>query len=507
MKRTPPRRRFLRQALGVGAGGLLARGGIVTGLGALSSACGGGDGSTAATPPGGASLPIPRLDTGTLQNGIRLFELTMRRGSSELVTGVRTATMGYNDDLLGPVLRMRQGESVSLRVSNTIGETSTTHWHGMHLPASMDGGPHQTIADGATWTSSFDVRNEAATLWYHPHTHGRTGFQVYQGLAGMIIVDDGHADTLGLPSDYGIDDIPLIIQDRRLNADGSLAYLTRPMDRMGMKGDRILANGKEHPRLAVPAQWIRLRILNGSNARIYNLGLSDGRPFEQIASDGGLLTAPVTLNRLLLAPGERAEIMIDLSRDLGNELRLASYSSEVRSRLFATGGMGGGPADALDDGIFDILTIAVDRAATANAAHLPASLNGLSMPTPSAPDRLFTLEASQGVFTINGKAMDLARIDETITLGATEVWQITNNHGMAHPFHLHDVMFQILSRDGNPPPDNELGWKDTVLVTPGETVRLIATFSDYSDPNTPYMYHCHILEHEDNAMMGQFVVV
>ncbi len=517
MAQSLSRRHFLARALGATGAMVAARITAGISLPLLASACGGGSAalSTLGTiNPNAGTLPIPPLDTGTVGATARVFSLTMQPGTSELIPGVQTPTLGYNGSLLGPTLRMRLGEDVEIGVTNTIGETTTTHWHGMHLPAVMDGGPHQEIPNGTSWTARFTVRNQASTLWYHPHTHGRTGVQVFQGLAGMIIVDDANADGLNLPSDYGVDDIPLVIQDRRFQSNGNLDYLSQMHDQLGMKGDRILVNGKETPTLNAPAQWVRLRILNGSNARIYHLGFSDNRSFRQIASDGGLLTTPVTLNRVLLSPGERAEIMVDLSADLNGSLTLRSYSSEVVNSLYMSGGMGsgmggggmGGMTDTLDNSDFDIMSIRVDRAAVNNPT-LPVTLNTIPTLTASAPDRLFTLERRMGTFTINNKAMDLNRIDETITLGATEVWQVTNNHAMPHPFHIHDELFQILTRNGVAPPANERGWKDTVLLKPREVVRFIVQFKDYADATHPFMYHCHILEHEDNAMMGQFVVV
>ena len=521
MSQQVSRRRFLSRAVGFASAVAASR--VLAGLSVplITSACGGSSsgstttGASVVANPNASTLPIPPLDTGTLLSGVRTYNLTMQTGTSELIPGVQTPTLGYNGSVLGPTLRLTKGEAVALNVSNAIGEVTTTHWHGMHLPAVMDGGPHQEIPNGTTWTASFNVLNDAATLWYHPHTHGQTGAQVFQGLAGMIIVDDAAANGLNLPTDYGVDDIPLVIQDRRFASNGTLAYRTQAQDQMGMKGDRILVNGKETPRLNAPAQWVRLRILNGSNARIYNVGFGDNRNFVQIASDGGLLTAPVTLNRVLLSPGERAEIMVDLSQDLNTTLALRSYSSEVVSSLYMMGGGGGGGmggggmggmTDALDNSTFDLMTILVDRAAVNNPT-LPGSLNTIPTLTASAPDRLFTLERRMGTFTINNKAMDLNRIDETISLGATEIWQVSNNHGMPHPFHIHDELFQIISRNGVAPAANEQGWKDTVLLKPREVVRFIVKFNDYADTTNPFMYHCHILEHEDNAMMGQFVVV
>lgn len=481
--------------------------GAWVGLGGWAlSGCGGGDGGTEQAPPPEdtlADLPIPPLDTGEVDaDGVRRFALRMAPGTAELVRGLRTPTLGYEGAVLGPTLRLRQGERVRIAVTNALGEPATTHWHGLHVPPAMDGNPHQTFDHGETWTAVFQVRNPACTAWYHPHTAGRTGEQVYRGLAGLLLVEDVHSDGSGLPTDYGVDDIPLVIQDRRLGSDGRLRYLEDMRDRQGMKGDRFLVNGRERPRLRLPAQRVRLRILNGSNARFYHLGFEDGRSFQVIASDNGLLPRPVRVNRLLVAPAERYEIVVDLSEDQGRSLWLRSYSSEAVPALYAAPGM----SDAYDRSTFDLLRLDVDRPAV-HRPQVPERLNTVEALTPNAPDRLFTLEVTRGVFTINGKAMDMERIDERVRFGAVEVWEIRNNHGMAHPFHVHGVPFLVLSRDGAGPAAVERGWKDTVLVRPFETVRIVARFAGFADPEVPYMYHCHILEHEDRAMMGQFLVV
>ena len=290
-------------------------------------------------PPAAATdrpiLPIPERLEGSV------FDLNMRRGEREFLPGLLTPTKGYNGNFLGPTLAVRSGRDVTLNVTNNIGVATTTHWHGMHVPAVMDGGPHQGIEPGETWTASFPVLNRAATYWYHPHLHASlgqgaifdpmgTGYQVYEGLAGMLIVEDDTSDMLPLPRSYGQDDIPLILQDRRFNEDGTLMHFPSDFnptrDPALRKGGHFLVNGVEGPALDVGAQVVRLRILNASNARVYNLGFSDNRTFHQVVSDGGFLAAPVPMFRLVLAPAERAEILIDLSADEGKTLSLRSFN-------------------------------------------------------------------------------------------------------------------------------------------------------------------------------------
>jgi len=458
-------------------------------------------------------LPIPERLFGPTIN------LEMRPGQREFMLDRTTPTKGYNGDYLGPTLVLRSGSDVSLQVTNNIGVTTTTHWHGMHVPAVMDGGPHQRIDPGSVWTASFPVLNRAATYWYHPHPHASvgqgvifdptsTGYQVYEGLAGMIIVEDDTSDALLLPRTYGEDDIPLILQDRRFEADGSLLHFPADFnpasDPALRKGGHFLVNGAEAPVLEVGAQVVRLRILNASNARIYNLGFSDGRTFFQVASDGGFLRAPVPLSRLLLSPAERAEILIDLGSDEGTTLKLRSFNGGLGASLVPF------PLqDAWDTADFDLLEIAVGPARANAVDTIPAGLTAVDAISEaeavnSGSPRPFELAANP--FGINGKRMDMNVIDERIRLGDTEVWGITNPTTQAHPFHVHGDSFQVLTRNGLTPPENELGWKDVVLVRPLETVRIVKRFHDYEDSVNPFMFHCHILEHEDVGMMGQFVV-
>lgn len=457
-------------------------------------------------------LAIPPLDTGVMRDGVRNFDLTLKRGASQFFDNVNTPTFGINGPYLGPVLKLKNGERVRFNVSNEIGQISTLHWHGLHLPAAADGGPHQVIEPGASWHPEFEIKQAAGTFWYHSHVLHQTGYQVYHGLAGLMIIEDDQSSALDLPQDYGIDDIPLVLQDRRFNRDGSLDYLSSMPDRMmGMRGNVLLVNGTANPVFDARTNTLRLRILNGSNARFHSLSFSDQRRFHQIASDGGLLEQPVPMSRITLAPAERAEIIVDVSD--GRPVSLQSSSPAQ------TGMMGGGMMSRMmgEDMDFNVLEIRPDGDRRKSIA-LPAQLTSLEIPDPAraVKTRRFSLEMAMGprmmmggdnAMSINGRSMDKNRVDEVVRLGTSEIWAIDNPSMLAHPFHIHDVQFRILDRNGIPPAPGETGLKDTVVVAPGERVRLLLKFADYADPDRPYMYHCHILEHEDAGMMGQFTVV
>jgi len=449
-------------------------------------------------------LAIPPLLKPAVVDGVKVFSLTAKEGHTKLLPGAASDTAGYNGTYLGPTIRARQGERVRVDVRNELGETTTVHWHGMSLPPVMDGGPHQPIAAGETWSPHWTIDNPAATLWYHPHTMGKTAEQVYSGLAGLFIVDDPNSDALGLPKRYGVDDIPLIVQDRDFD-DRRMTYTRdRAQENFGAMGDTILVNGTYGPYLDVPQQLIRLRILNASNARRYNFGFSDGRPFRLIATDGGLLEAAVERTRILLSPGERAEIVVDMSNTDQPVTLMSHEVSGVAPMYHLMRTVTVGDNDEYQR--FKILELRPSGAA-AQVSNLPARLNVIKRlrPQDAARTRVFRLTDRM---SINGKAMDHSRIDEVVTAGDTEIWEIDNREALFyHPFHIHGVQFQILDRNGRPPAAYEGGWKDTVNVDPLETVRVIARFTGYSDPHLPYMYHCHLLEHEDMGMMGQFVVV
>ncbi|MEQ8249578.1 MAG: multicopper oxidase domain-containing protein [Alphaproteobacteria bacterium] len=459
-------------------------------------------------------LAIPQVIAGEVRDGVRTYALGLQKGVSQFFTGVETPTLGINGAYLGPTLKMRAGELVRMNVTNRIGEPSTIHWHGFHLPARADGGPHQVIRDGETWSPQFVVKQRAAMFWYHSHMVPRTGPQVYHGLAGLIYVDDDETARLDLPSDYGVDDIPLVLQDRAFGNDGSLLYSTSmPSVMMGVRGNVLLVNGTVRPYFEARTSKLRLRILNGSNARSHTVGFADGRTFQQIGTDGGLLERPFETSRITLAPAERTQIIVDL--DDGRPALLRTLAAP-NTGMMGGGGMMGGMMERMmgDDLSFDVLDIR-PGAQRSKSARLPDRLVNLGRPDPyrAVGTRRFVLQMGMGgmmmgggSFTINGKAMDMNRIDEAVRVGTSEIWQIENASMMSHPFHIHDVQFRVLDRNGAPPAPGEMGLKDTVVVAPSERVRLLLSFTDYSDPDSPYMYHCHILEHEDAGMMGQFVV-
>jgi len=459
-----------------------------------------------------------------------------------------TPMLRYNNLQLPPVIKVARGDHLSVNVTNHLPNDDTTiHWHGLKVDGANDGGPDFPItANGGTLTYNFTVQQAAAPLWFHPHPDMMTGTQVYFGLAGALIVTDTISDNLEttnqLPSaDH---DIALLIQDRSFDASTTnghrnLIYQTSMGTAfLGMLGDRILVNDVEMPALHVDNRQYRFRLYNGSNARTYDIALSDGATFTVVGSDGGLLPSPVSTADLMLAPGERAEIVVNFSgHNPGDSLKLVSKS-------FSGGMMGGGMVGLANGAAFDIMSFEVKHTATdpvtlysalPNSAEINtryAAALGITS-TPGQPlqtqttynERPFVMSVVAGPqFLINGVAYDATITNETITLPAnpgggndpvTEVWTISNNGGammmsMAHPFHAHAIQWQILDRSVNnvvsAPQPMDKGWKDTFRVQPGETVRIMGVFEPGINSGK-YMYHCHILEHEDAGMMGIFEVL
>ena len=443
-------------------------------------------------------LFIPPLLENT--GGGQGFSLNAQKGHQDFFNGVRTETLGYNGSFLGPTIRVHEGDKVRFRVKNQLDQPTTVHWHGLHVPAKWDGGPHQPIGPGEIWNPEFTIKQQAATLWYHPHAMGLTGEHVYRGLAGLFIIEDDISESLPLPKEYGHNDIPLILQDRRYYEDGSFAYVRSMHDIMhGVMGNYMLVNGMMKPFLEVRPEVVRFRLLNGSNSSIYRLHFSGEQTFHAIGSDGGFLSRPVPLKDVILSSGERLEFLVDFS----------SYVPGDKIRLVV---------DQFNGNRFEAMEIRIVKGA-AQVKGLVTDLRDQPVISEALADntRYFSMETmsarGRGMMggnrlTINGKKMDMKRVDETIRLGTTEIWELENRSAsmmqLPHSMHLHDVQFNILDRNGKPPMPVEAGRKDTVLLWPNDRVRIIARFLDYTGV---YMYHCHMLEHEDDGMMGQFEVV
>lgn len=444
------------------------------------------------------------------------FNLSLQNGTTQLFDGDATETMGANGGNLGPTLIFEQGEFVNINVTNNIGEETTIHWHGMHISPENDGGPHSVIMPGETWNPNFTVMDKACTMWYHPHLHEKTNEHVTKGITGFIIIRDDEEAALDLPRTYGVDDFPLNLQTKQFDASNQIV--------IGEHGDNVpMVNSTIDAFVEFPAQVVRLRVLNGSSMRVFNLGFSNNSTFYQIGSDGGLLSEPISMDRLLLAPAERAELLVDLSDMTGESIELKSYGSTLPQSAYGIAGLStmqgvapsGYNSNELNGNDFILLDINVGVQTDNPILTIPSLLvdvtpideseatltRNLQITAPNMMQNSIT-----GPFVFDGQSFDMNVINQTVQLGDTEIWEIFNMSMVAHPFHIHDVQFYILDRNGVIPPENERGRKDVVLVKNMETVRFIAKFEDHADDEVPYMYHCHMLQHEDEGLMGQFIV-
>jgi len=467
---------------------------------------------------GKATLPIfPGAET-----SIWRYQASVQEGSAE---SIQVLSNSY----LGPIFRVEKGQRIQVRLKNDLPDPTIIHWHGLRLSEVMDGHPRYAIAPGASYEYDFQVINRAGMYWFHPHTHQLTGSQVYYGLAGLVIVSDDEEAALGLPA--GEYDLPLVIQDRTFDSQNQMVYLTNGMmDQMiGFLGDTILVNGAPNAVLDVKASAYRLRLLNGSNSRIYKLAWQDGTPLTVIATDGGLLETPVTRDYLTLSPGERVELWADFSGRTGSEMRLVSLSF---SEFSSSGGMMGGGSSLPNGAPLDILSLKVSEKG-ANVSPLPTRLSTIARHRVEEAvnrndPRSFTLTMQGMTHAINGRVfeMDAVARDEIVRFGDLEVWEFANLEGggggmgmgmmdmeMPHPMHIHGVLFQVLGRQitqGYESAYQELsagfvddGWKDTILVMPGEKVQVLVRFEDYAGT---FVYHCHNLEHGDAGMMRNYKI-
>jgi FtsP/CotA-like multicopper oxidase with cupredoxin domain len=477
------------------------------------------------------------------------------RYAGNLIKGPANALTTIPDTYLGPLLRFSKGQKVRIRLRNELPEETITHWHGLHVPMLMDGHPSAAIDPGETYVYEFDIRNRAGMYFYHPHTHEKTATQVYRGLAGAIIVEDEEERALGLPS--GEFEIPLVIQDRSFDDENQLAYGGDMHTSMfGFYGDRVLVNGRRDLTLDVASRPYRLRILNASNARIYKLCWDDRTPLTVIGVDGGLLEKAETRPYVMLAPAERVDLLVDFSgRPQGSKLTMLSGEFYGLIPPMAQRMMGG---DLPMGEAFPLFAATVTRAST-DSWKLPEKLStirrfrkediaNLDSPIPIA------ITMAHMAMLLNGRPYDHDDIEphERIPVDTTQLIEIFHEHGgmgmggmgmggmhgggmmrgrmggmgrgmgrgmgmmgmmsMAHPIHLHGQPFEIIERsfEGNEDAYATIregfidsGLKDTVLVAPGERLRIVKPFGDFKGR---FMYHCHNLEHEDAGMMREFSV-
>lgn len=424
-------------------------------------------------------LPIPPILKGS--------EIKIEHGELKLPTGI-AKTMGYNGNYLGPTIVLSKGDFINFKIINKLKEDTTFHWHGLHVPAEFDGGPLQIIKKGKAWEPKFKISQPAATLWYHPHLLGKTAKHVYNGLAGMLYIKDSYSESLNIPKEYGVNDFPIIIQDRQVKRDGSFYYRPDMHEEIfGYTGNTILTNGAVEPTLTIPAGTYRFRLLNGSNSSIFRIRFSDNTPFTVIASDGGFLPETVSVSEVVLSPGERFEILKDFGKD---------------KQVFLV-------TDIYNGDSYNSLKIVTSSNEGKNYSH-PKSFTytPVKYDRSSNSRRTFVMETRMmGRFTINGRRMSMKRVEFKLPKNSTEIWTIRNvGFGMMqvpHSFHVHDVQFSIISINGRKPGPLYSGPKDTILVMPGESYEIALRFQEYTGI---YMYHCHFLEHEDDGMMGQFLI-
>ena len=457
--------------------------GLVALLSLVACGGGGGGGGDLATIDVDSAavneLMIPPLLAPTADGDVMRFELRIADSRHVFGEGRTATTLAYNgQSIFGPTLLWRSGEFVSIEVTNDLEEITTTHWHGADVPAVADGGPWSTIGPDESWLAEFEVIQPAGTLWYHPHRNGTTAEQVYNGAAGMIIVQDDNPTAAMLPRTYGVDDIPLVLQDKEFDDDGQLVFEIDD-SQVGDLNDELTVNATFNPFVTVPEGLVRLRLLNGSQARVYELSVDVG-PLIKIAGDGGLLEAPVEVDSVELAPGDRAELIVDTSQ---------------------------GTTALLDADFGRVVELRPDASLPA-IGSLPESLAEIEAlaDSPIDNERTIVLDEVPGGWAINGSQMDMGVVNETIRFGDTEKWTISSLEGI-HAFHVHQTQFQIVEWNGEPPGPEDSGWEDTVLLREGDEVVIVARFDSYTNPDIPYMFHCHILDHEEEGMMGQFQVL
>lgn len=507
------------------------------------------------------ALPIPDLLTADASNRIQLI---VKAGQSTFA-GKTATTWGYNGNLLGPAVKLNTGQAVSVDIHNQLAEETTLHWHGLEIPGEVDGGPQGVIPAGGKRSVTFTPAQRAATCWFHPHQHGKTGRQVAMGLAGLVLIEDDEIRKLLLPKQWGIDDVPVIIQDKQFSADGQINYQLDMMTAaVGWFGDTLLTNGTIYPQHAAPRGWLRLRLLNGCNARSLNIAASDNRPLYVIASDGGLLAEPVKVTELPMLMGERFEVLVDVSDGKAFDLVTLPVSQmgmaiapfdkphpvmRVQPLLITASGtlpdtLTAMPAlPSLDGVTVRKLQLSMDPMLDMMGMQMlmkkyggqaMAGMDHGKMMGHMSNDNMGHGNMDHGNMNhgemgnmqhggmgnmkqdgtfdfhnanrINGLAFDMNKPMFAATKGQHERWVISGQGDMMlHPFHIHGTQFRILSENGKAPAAHRTGWKDTVRVEGGVS-EVLVKFDHDAPKEHAYMAHCHLLEHEDTGMMLGFTV-
>jgi FtsP/CotA-like multicopper oxidase with cupredoxin domain len=430
---------------------------------------------------------MPRLQNVARSPRTVEVHLTAAPASLALVPGKSTDVLAYNGRVPGPLLEVREGDRVIVHFRNELDEPTTVHWHGLHIPFDADGSPFHPVPPGGTHDYEFTLQpGSAGTYWYHPHPHHRTAHQVGRGLYGAIIVRAADDPLPAMPERL------LVLSDNRLDADGAFDFPARGTEAArvdaenGREGDLLFVNGELAPTLEIRAGTVqRWRVVNASAARVYRLALP-GHTFLHVGSDGGLFEHPVETDEVVIANGERVELLVRGTGAPGERvaLRTLPYNRYIPQTR---------PPDWEQPR--DLLTLAYTAEPAARPVALPVTLRAVPALDTAAVTARRTVVMTQGM--LNGRTMDMRRVDEASTVGALEIWEVENLVGMDHPFHLHGFQFQVLDRDGVPERDRR--WKDTVNVPKHETVRFIVRFGSYAGK---WMFHCHILDHEDQGMMG-----
>ncbi len=456
----------------------------------------------------------------TLTAQAKTFPILDGRASPFLLYDTSYAGKSYQN----PILRVKSGSRFNATLQNGLNEPTIIHWHGLHLSAKMDGHPNDSIAPGKNYPYAYPVTNRGGTYWYHTHAHELTAEQAYGGLASFFIVEDDDEMRLvtALDLKLGETDLPLVIQDKRFDAAGELVYQPSMMEKMmGYIGDIVLVNLTPNPYLEIGPRIYRFRCLNGSNARVYKLAFNRGNeqmPFQVIGTDGGLLDRPYPATEVFLAPAERLDVLFDASQLRQGEtlfLKSLAFDPMEQEGMGGMGGMGGNTrlANGLE---FNLLKLVVAKPSQ-GSREVPANLSALApLDTAGVIPRQVTLSLERMQWLINGQSYrrDAAAFD---VRRAVEVWDIENaTNSMIHPMHLHGFSFQVLGRTNSPAAlrplatasggrvVTDLGWKDTVMVWPGETVRIAIDFRQAFPGEQLYLFHCHNLEHEDGNMMVNY---